>query len=194
MKKNEQNIDLNRLEQMAETDPPGFLNIYESLRDQADHIQQNTLDYYQAIALVTMNQLEQAETLALELLSSALGTANYLQIARCNLILSRCYSVGEDRFREKAFLDNAYEAALKSKDDLIIVTSLMHLGSYYQRKRDAAKALETYAKVARHIDEQDQPLIQAKLKLAEGTIHYHREEYDKALPQLLKAQDADLYT
>lgn len=187
-----QNLDLKKLEQMAESDPPHFLQLYQDIYRSASGSERNSLDYLYARALVTMNQLERAEEKALEMLSSALDAANYLQISQVNLILSRCYADREDRSRGKPYLDNAWEAARKAKDDTMIVSCLMLLGSWYQRSGDSSKALDYYVKASRHIDPERDPLSQAKLKLAVGTIHYLAQEYDKAMPHLLAGLEASI--
>lgn len=183
-------IDLKMFEQMAESDPPSFLKAYPLARENADPVELDALDYYHAKALITMNRYSEAEALALDMLSAALAKADYLQISRCNLILSRCYADGEDRNREKAYLDNAWEAARHARDDGMIVACLMLLGAWHDRKRDTAGALGAYAKAIRHIDPAKNHLELAKLRLAEGTIYYRSEQYDKALPYLLSALEA----
>lgn len=182
--------DIKALELLAESDPPRFMQMFAGIRDSAGAGEHNTLDYLHAKALATMHQFEQAESLALEMLSSALANADYLQISRCNLILSRCYAHSEDPAREKPYLDNAWEAARQARDDGMIVSCLMQLSVWHQNRGDTAKALELYAKATRHIQPEQDPLTHAKLKLGEGTIYYHGQEYDKALPLLLEALDA----
>jgi len=190
--KEAKNFDLKMLEQMSESDPPSLLRIYAEVYDSADASERNSLDYFYARALVSMNQLEQAEAKALDLLSNALDEANYQQISRANLILSRCYADSVDKSREKPYLDNAWEAARKAKDDTLIVSCMMLLGSFYQRQGDSSKALDFYARASRHIDPETDPLSQAKLKLAVGTIHYQAEEYNKAMPHLLVALESSI--
>jgi tetratricopeptide (TPR) repeat protein len=97
-----------------------------------------------------------------------------------------------DKSREKPYLDNAWEAARKAKDDTLIVSCMMLLGSFYQRQGDSSKALDFYARASRHIDPETDPLSQAKLKLAVGTIHYQAEEYNKAMPHLLVALESSI--
>jgi len=189
---NPNSIDLSSLEQMVESDPPRFMQMYPSLRDSSDPVTRQSLDYLHAKALVTMNRLEEAEQLALDMLSASLEQADYLQISRCNLILSRCYAASDDPSREKPYLDNSLEAARQARDDHMIVSSLMLLGAWHERKGDTAKALDAYTRASRHIEAGHEPLEDAKLKLAQGTIYYRSQQYDKALPFLLTALEASV--
>lgn len=185
-----QRIDFRALELMAESEPARFLQIYSDLYPAADKEQRNTLDFLQAKALVSLHQFDQAEVLAMKKLSAALDSADYLQISRGNLILSRCYAASDDPGREKPYLDNALDAARHARDDHMIVSCLMQLGSWHLGRKETGKALDAYTKAARHLDPVQEPLSHAKLKLAEGNIYYHDQQYDKALPYLLAALDS----
>ncbi len=183
------------LERYTESDPPRFMyefeTIYPQLKDQQN---KDHLKYLQAKALISLNQLEQAETITLEMLAQAIEHSNHLLISKCNLALSICYKNSEKQNRQKPCLDIAYKAALEAKNNKAIIESLMHIGSYYQSQNDRILAMEYYAKAEKLCQSYDDIHLQMRIKINIGTAYYQYLEYHKALDFLSTSFELSLKT
>ncbi|MDZ4121732.1 MAG: sigma 54-interacting transcriptional regulator, partial [Candidatus Cloacimonadaceae bacterium] len=186
-----QNIDeqnVRMLEQLAEADPIQFMQLWEGLvaTDLAP-ASLKLLQYLKARALITMNQLPEAEALALEQLNQAVQEGDHLSISRCNLVLAKCSSNEESGESLKSFLDVALDAAKNSRDNRMIAEILIHLGAYYQTRNDKSNALKSFARAQGICELLSDSDINLQLIMGYGTTYYQAGEHHKALAYMTDA-------
>lgn len=177
-----------QLEHLAEADPVQFMLQYETRLPQANtEAERFQLQYLCARALVTMNQKKEAEDLALTLLSSAVEQVNHQLIAKCNIILSRCYAESDFPDKQKRCLDIALEAAKRSQNNRLITECLMHNGAFYLSQNDRNNAIKTFLKAEKLCQEMQDLDMTLQLKIALGNAYYRFSESHKALAHLAEA-------
>ncbi|PKN72963.1 MAG: hypothetical protein CVU50_05395 [Candidatus Cloacimonetes bacterium HGW-Cloacimonetes-3] len=177
-----------QLEHLTEADPMQFMLQYEALfPNVSSETERNTLQYLYARALVTMNQKQEAEELVLNLLSSAVEQVNYLMIARCNIILSRCYTDSDVPDKQKRCMDIAIVAAKKSQGTRIITECMMYTGTYYLAQNDRVNAIKFFTKAEKLCQEVQDMELTLQLKIALGNAYYRFSEHHRALAYLAEA-------
>lgn len=165
-----------------------FMVQFEARLPQATTEAERTqLQYLCARALVTMNQKQEAEDLALSLLSAAVEQVNHQMIAKCNIILSRCYSESDFPDKQKRCLDIALEAAKKTQSNRLITECLMHTGNFYLAQNDRNNAIKAFTKAERLCQDTQDMEMTLQLKIALGNAFYRFSEHHKALAHLTEA-------
>ncbi len=183
-------IDFNLLEQLSESNPPAFFEQYEAICLDSQSASQSTeLNYLKARAFITLGNTTDAEAILLDLLSLAINVVDYQLIVKCNLALSRCCSHSEESYKEKPFLDVAYEAAKNSKNDKQIIECLMLLGSFHQSKSEFVKALEYFFLAEKHSISVGNQVLLVKSLLAIGTNYYYTLKNTKSMEYLKRAME-----
>ena len=180
--------DVRELEQLTEIDPLQFMQRFDALDLQALGDEQvKQLQYMRARALVSMNQVTEAEELALDLLSTAVEKGSHIWIAKCNLILSKCYANEEFPDKQKRCLDIAYEAAKLSLNNRMIAECLIHTGLFYKTQNDRNKAVKCHTKAEKLCANLQDNDISLQAKIGFGTTFYAFGEHHKALIYLTDA-------
>lgn len=184
-------IDENRirtLEQLAEADPMQLMQHVQALESEdLSSASRQKLQYLKARALLTMNMVQEAESLALDLLNAAVIQGDHLMIAGCNLVLAKCASSTENGEGSKTFFDVALDAAKNSRNNRMIAEVLIHIGVFYQLQKDKSNALKSFAKAQKICEQISDSDISIQLLMGLGTTYFRSGEHHKALSYMKDA-------
>ncbi len=144
-KQKHNNID--SLDILSEEKPDYLVQNFDAIKAQfIGEIQESRVSYFLTKALTSLRKFEQAELLAIDLLSQAVIHKDYYILVRCNIILSKCYDTRETLYKVKPCLELAEEYARASEDLELIVEAYSQMGSHLHKYDYDKQAIECHNK------------------------------------------------
>jgi len=171
-----------QLDFIAIQHPQRFLAEFD---DYANHYanpsDQRQLIYLKAKALHTMQDIDGAEKLVLNLLEEAIEANDLAITAKSNVLLAKCCVSKNAVDKEIPCLEVALSAAKQARDNDLIAEVLCHFAAYYLRQRDRVQTLLYLEKAEKQLTVESDPVLRLKILIDTGSAYYYFKQYDKAI-------------
>jgi transcriptional regulator with PAS, ATPase and Fis domain len=176
------------LEMLAEDNPTYLINNLEVFsREYSLPISDSRLSLFQAKALISLSNLEEAEKIISNLLGRAVLQKDYFILVKGNILLSKCYAKSETQYRIKPCLDLAEEYASASQDAELLADALSNQGYYYQIQHDCSTALDYQLRAVKLIKKEPASLTKITVIFRLATSYHKLQNYTKSIIYLSQA-------
>lgn len=183
-------VTIRNLEIQSEINPQQTISYVKELMTQDFSLSsKDKLRYFEAKAMFTMRQLDEALRLTVECLSNAIKNKDYFILVRCNVLQGLCYQNMRSDPRCRPCLEMALEYAIQSDDfELLIYASAYYL-TYLRKIPIYSLAMEEESRIL-DLVKRTPPTYSSIIALMQvASLYTELHKLDKAIKALLSAYE-----
>lgn len=199
MNKIKPRFTLSELEQLANSDPQGFISQYSTIVEaiatstqKADIHLTGSASYLLAKALFTQHKLEEAKKVTMKNIPLALKHQDYNVLIKHYLLLAKCFYHTEEQHRIKACFEIAMGYARQAIEPDLLSKVCLDYGTYLTNIHAFKSALSSLDLACKTIVQSQNLQLQTDVLLAMGDVYYQQGNHKKALKIISKAYDLSL--